>query len=50
VNDVGIVKLPNGKYFAIVIFLGRVKGEVPDLERKIAEISLAAFESEWLNH
>jgi beta-lactamase class A len=50
VNDVGIIKLPNGKYFAIVVYLGRVKGEVPDLEKKIAEISLAVFESEWLKH
>jgi beta-lactamase class A len=49
VNDVGIVKLPNGKYFAIVIYLGRVKGEVPALEKKMAEIALAAYESQWLN-
>ncbi|HEY0742777.1 MAG TPA: class A beta-lactamase, subclass A2 [Chryseosolibacter sp.] len=49
VNDIGIVQLPNGKYFAIVIYLGRVKGQLPDLERKIAEISLAAFNSAWLN-
>lgn len=49
VNDVGIVKLPNGKYFAIVIYLGRVRGNVPDLEKKMAEIALAAYQSEWLN-
>jgi beta-lactamase class A len=49
VNDVGIVKLPNGKYFAIVIYLGRVKGNVPDLEKKMAEIALAAYQSAWLN-
>ena len=48
VNDVGLVKLANGKYFAIVVFLGRVKGEVSDLERKIAEMTLAAYQSEWL--
>lgn len=49
VNDVGIVRLPNGKYFAIVIYLGRVKGEIPALEKKIAEISRLTYESNWLN-
>jgi beta-lactamase class A len=49
VNDVGIVKLTNGKYFAIVVYLGRVKGDVRNLEKIIAEISRAAFDSEWLN-
>lgn len=49
VNDVGIVRLPNGKYFAIVIYLARVKGEVPDLEKKMAEISLVAYQSNWFN-
>ena len=49
VNDIGIVRLPNGKYFAIVIYLGRVNGQVPELERKMAEIALAAFNSAWLN-
>jgi beta-lactamase class A len=49
INDVGIVKLPNGKYFAIVIYLGRVKGDVPALEKKIAEISRTVYQSDWLN-
>lgn len=49
VNDVGIIQLPNGKYFAIVIFLGRVKGDISALEKKMAEISLSAYQSEWLN-
>nr|AIA16005.1 ClassA_beta_lactamase [uncultured bacterium] len=49
VNDVGIVKLPNGKYYAIVVYIGRAKGELPDLEKVIAEISLAAYKSQWLN-
>jgi beta-lactamase class A len=49
VNDVGIVRLPNGKYFAIVVYIGRVKGEVSSIEKVIAEIALEAFDSEWLN-
>ncbi len=49
VNDVGIVKLPNGKYFAIVVYIGRAKGTVARNEMKIAEISRVAFESKWLN-
>lgn len=49
VNDVGIVKLPNGKYFLIVVFISRANGRVPDLEKKIAELSLAVFQSDWLN-
>lgn len=49
VNDVGIVRLPNGKYFAIVVYIGRAKGEVPDLEKVIANITLETFNSKWLN-
>jgi beta-lactamase class A len=49
VNDVGIVRLPNGKYVAIVIYFGRVKGEVSNLEKKMAEISLATYQSSWVN-
>lgn len=44
VNDIGIVTLPNGKYFAIVVYIGRVKGEVSDIEKVIAEISKAAYD------
>lgn len=46
VNDVGIVRLPDGKYFAIVVYVGRAKGELEDLEKVIAEIALAVFKSE----
>lgn len=49
VNDVGIVELPNGKHFAIVVYIARVKGEVKEIERIIAEIARAAYDSEWLN-
>lgn len=48
VNDVGIIKLPNGKYVAIVIYLGRVKGNVAELEKKIAQLALLTYESDWL--
>jgi beta-lactamase class A len=43
VNDVGIVKLPDGKYFAIVVFVGRAKGQLGDLEKAIAEVALEAY-------
>jgi len=49
VNDVGIVKLPNGKYFAIVVYAGRSTNDLAMLEKIIAEITLAAYKSDWLN-
>lgn len=49
VNDVGIIRLPNGKYVALVIYLGRVKGNVSELEKKIAQMALLTYQSEWLN-
>lgn len=49
VNDVGIVRLPDGRYFAIVVYIGRVKGQIPDIEEKIAEIAKVVYESGWLN-
>jgi beta-lactamase class A len=48
VNDVGIVTLPNGKHAAIVVYMNRVKGELKDLEKVIAEIARASYDSDWL--
>jgi len=48
VNDVGIVRRPDGKYFAIVIYVGRAKGELKELEKVIAEIALATYEGRRL--
>ncbi|MEI9920218.1 MAG: class A beta-lactamase [Bacteroidota bacterium] len=45
VNDVGIVRRPDGKYFAIVVYVGRAKGELSELEKAIAEIALASYKS-----
>jgi beta-lactamase class A len=45
VNDVGIVQLPNGKHFAIVVYVSRSKDEIKKIENVIAEISLAAYNS-----
>jgi beta-lactamase class A len=46
VNDVGIVRLPDGKYFAIVVYISRVKAEVATAENVIAQIALAAYTAE----
>jgi beta-lactamase class A len=48
VNDVGIVQLPNGKHFAIVLYLARVKGDVKAIEKIMAEITRAVYDSEWM--
>jgi beta-lactamase class A len=43
-NDVGIVTLPNGKRYAVVIFLSDYEGGVPRGEHIIAEVSKAAWD------
>lgn len=46
INDVGIVKLPDGNHFAITVFITDSKDPVDVQERVIAEIALAA----WLHY
>ncbi|WP_337966290.1 class A beta-lactamase, subclass A2 [uncultured Flavobacterium sp.] len=43
-NDVGIVKLPNGKHFILSIFLKNITEEFEDTERIIADITKAVWE------
>lgn len=43
-NDVGIVKLPNGKHFIISVFLKNITEEKEDTEKIIADITKAAYE------
>jgi beta-lactamase class A len=38
-NDVGIITLPNGKHYALVVFVSNYKGDVPMGEALIADIS-----------
>ena len=44
VNDVGIIKLPNGKELALVVFVTKTKVDYPKLEEVIARISKAAYD------
>ncbi|MCF0049850.1 class A beta-lactamase, subclass A2 [Dyadobacter sp. LJ53] len=44
VNDVGIVKMPNGKSFAIVLFVSNSTADLKAIESVMAQVSKAAFE------
>ncbi|MEZ4904749.1 MAG: class A beta-lactamase, subclass A2 [Spirosomataceae bacterium] len=43
-NDIGIVQLPNGKYFAIAIFYGNTRKSEAENDRVIAEVAKAAYD------
>lgn len=43
-NDVGIVTLPNGKHFAVVVFISNSKADETICESVIAEIALAVWD------
>ncbi|MGU3375659.1 class A beta-lactamase, subclass A2 [Chryseobacterium sp. M5A1_1a] len=43
-NDVGIVKLPNGKHFILSVYLKNINEETTDTEKIIANISSAVWE------
>ena len=38
-NDVGIVKLPNGKHFILSVYLKNITGERTDTEKIISDIA-----------
>jgi beta-lactamase class A len=44
VNDVGIVTLPSGRKFALLVLIAMAKNETKELEKIIAEITLAAYD------
>ena len=44
VNDVGIVKMPNGKSFAIVLFVSNSTAELKAIESVMAQVSKAAYD------
>nr|AIA15459.1 VEB-PER_beta_lactamase [uncultured bacterium] len=44
VNDVGIVKMANGKSFAIVLFMSNSTAELKAIESVMAQVSKAAYE------
>ena len=44
VNDVGIVKMPNGKSFAIVLFVSDSTADLKATESVMAQVSKAAFD------
>ena len=44
VNDVGIIKLPNGKELALVVFVTKTDLDYPKLEEVVARISKAAYD------
>lgn len=43
-NDVGIVKLPNGKHFILSVYLKNINEEMKDTEKIIADIGKAVWE------
>lgn len=43
-NDIGIVRLPNGKHFAIAVFVSGSKEDETTNEQIIAEIARAAWD------
>ncbi len=43
-NDIGIVTLPNGKHFAIVVFYGNTKKNDVESDKVIAEVSKAVWD------
>ncbi|MGG7549423.1 hypothetical protein ACQ7CX_02280 [Chryseobacterium arthrosphaerae] len=43
-NDVGIVKLPDGKHYILSVYLKNINEEMPDTEKIIADISRAVWE------
>lgn len=43
-NDVGIIKLPNGKHVILSIYLKNIKEEMADTEKIISDISHAVWE------
>jgi beta-lactamase class A len=44
VNDIGVVSLPNGKQFAIAVFVSNSKENIETNEKIIAEIAKAAYD------
>ena len=48
-NNVGIVTLPNGKHFAIAVFISNTKEDANKLEAVIAQISRITFDHYTLN-
>lgn len=44
INDIGIIKLPNGKYFTIAVFVTDSKLDLDAAEQLIADISWAAWQ------
>lgn len=43
-NDIGIIRLPNGKHFAIAVFYGNTKMSDKESDKVIAEVSKAAWD------
>lgn len=43
-NDVGIIKLPNGKHFILSVYLKNINEEMKDTEKIIADIGTAVWE------
>lgn len=43
-NDVGIVKLPDGKHYILSVYLKNINEEMADTEKIIADISRAVWE------
>lgn len=43
-NDVGIIKLPNGKHFILSVYLKNINEEMADTEKIIADISNTVWE------
>jgi beta-lactamase class A len=43
-NDIGIVKLPNGKHFILSVFLKNITENQEDTEKIIADITRATWD------
>ena len=44
VNDIGVVTLPDGRHFAIAVFVANSREKIVDNERTIAEVSKAVWD------
>jgi hypothetical protein len=45
INDVGVMRLPNGDDVAIAVLVGEPRGPVPRAERLIARVARTVFDA-----
>jgi len=45
VNDIGVMRLPNGEDVAIAVLVGEPRGSIPRAERLIARVARTVFDA-----